>query len=885
MSITIYTYQNPYKLNKEAYWDEINSCPYFCVSQTLVNGLRSIYEDSFPKGQITTTQNLIESMFEYWMSTSCAVKQHADIDNTLSGMLIGSSDDVFFNNIASAFKFNRGEVFKSIRTLSELNIDIGGINKDKLSREQQLLLELYQRLLESKTKKDFILQCDFNESIVNEKIITALWKNCNGNIPDHIKNCDRVVIHGVHQFSPTLLRAIEILSAYKKVILLFNYQSKYRNLYQTWIDIYSEFDCPINTSSKNEYLPEPNSKGYKSYILARNLAEVIEGNRENVQNIPCEIIEFDNMTEFSSYVADIFKAAQNIDKQFPMEKMSEQIYAADSSANNILRIYFPEQFGEMQFLDYPLGHFFLSIANMWDSKTNEILISDMNDIKECMQAGILKESFTGELSNIFERLSTLFYGCTTIDEMLVRLKKLRKNQKHICDPQKEEAISHIVYYSVSLEDIAKIENALRDLDELAAYFYEDFEKQSNNFKEFYKRLKNYLQKDILLDRELDEEFADIIRRVLDRLEEVQQINASASFECLKSTMSLYLVQETKPGKSANWIVRNFEQIDGDIIRRRNFSAYKDVTYHFACLTDEDINSSNKPEFSWPLNSDFFEVAHEPIDWKVQVYVKAKKEYKNFKRCALIYGLEFNQMKFKLSYIRRFEDKERNPYYLLKLLGINIIKYQDFKREKYSKNTAEIDSVSSTAGTYTKYDYFRYRICEYRFLLESLFEKNTIYKDNFLLTKYLEVLIESHIREDMQGFPVIESVLIDKLNECYDEFSKYFPFLLLINRIDIVNSVKDNILNSKIKKYPILSAEDRENMMIKELFLHKQLSDPKTFRRNILIDKFPNVSSDEIKDSLSEFNLKQHKFIKSPDLWCKYCPNREICAAFYSTNDM
>ena len=39
-----------------------------------------------------------------------------------------------------------------------------------------------------------------------------------------------------------------------------------------------------------------------------------------------------------------------------------------------------------------------------------------------------------------------------------------------------------------------------------------------------------------------------------------------SFECLKSTMSLYLVQETKPGKSANWIVRDFEQIDGDVLR-------------------------------------------------------------------------------------------------------------------------------------------------------------------------------------------------------------------------------------------------------------------------------------------------------------------------------
>lgn len=68
---------------------------------------------------------------------------------------------------------------------------------------------------------------------------------------------------------------------------------------------------------------------------------------------------------------------------------------------------------------------------------------------------------------------------------------------------------------------------------------------------------------------------------------MENIDASASFECLKSTMSLYLVQETKPGKSANWIVRNFEQIDGDVLRTTKEA---NCVLHFACLTDEDIDS-------------------------------------------------------------------------------------------------------------------------------------------------------------------------------------------------------------------------------------------------------------------------------------------------------
>lgn len=56
--------------------------------------------------------------------------------------------------------------------------------------------------------------------------------------------------------------------------------------------------------------------------------------------------------------------------------------------------------------------------------------------------------------------------------------------------------------------------------------------------------------------------------------------------------------------------------------------------HFACLTDEDIDAVKTRKFSWPLNADFFEVAQNPVDWKYQVFVKARKEYKNFKRYGL-----------------------------------------------------------------------------------------------------------------------------------------------------------------------------------------------------------------------------------------------------------
>lgn len=634
MSLAIYTYKDPYRLESEPYWNEIKTCPYFCVSQTLVNGLKYVYKSDFQQGRVTTVQNLIEALYEYWTSTACAVKQHTDIDNIISHNISTLLNGSLQQNMASAFLFNREEVFESLRIMFELNINVQDVVEEKLTPEQKFIVEIYRIISNSGVIADFTIDEKHSIEEIDKSISSAMAKAAEyaGNEIDlsKIQN-DRIVIHGVHQFSPIMLRAIEKIAESKKVILLFNYQPQYKNAYQTWIDIYSTFDCPIVEFDGAEFHPNMEyPASFQGNLLADNLGKLINGDIDSLNfGNSFEITEFDNTTEFANYVADIFARAEKTDPINPMGNMSEQIYAADSSANNILKIYFPEQFGERQFLNYPLGHFFIAVANMWDSAKNELVITDINDIKECLDAGILKENHLGQLSSIFESVAALFEGCTSIDEMTGRIRRVRKNKKHLTDPTKKEYVSHISYYTVTNDDLELLESALQDLDELSAYFYEDFEKRPHNFKEFYKKLKRYLQDDVLIGRDLGEEFSDIIRRVLVRLEEVESIDASASFECLKATMSIYLVQETKPGKSANWIVRNFEQIDGDIIR--SLAENKNTVYHFACLTDEDIDSVNRSNFPWPLDGDFFEVAQEPVDWKYQAFVRSRKEYKNFKR--------------------------------------------------------------------------------------------------------------------------------------------------------------------------------------------------------------------------------------------------------------
>lgn len=58
------------------------------------------------------------------------------------------------------------------------------------------------------------------------------------------------------------------------------------------------------------------------------------------------------------------------------------------------------------------------------------------------------------------------------------------------------------------------------------------------------------------------------------------------------------------------------------------------------------------------------------------------EFKNFKRYALLYGLEFNRIGCKLSYVKTVDCKNNELYHLIKMLGIKVRKYHSDTFDSY-----------------------------------------------------------------------------------------------------------------------------------------------------------------------------------------------------------
>lgn len=881
MAIVIYTYSNPYRLHREPYWALIKNAFHLCASQTLASGLCDQYKNEFFEGKLTTITRFINKLYDEWESPVTEINQRAAIDNLIGYICFDEiiGEDIDLEDIRLSLRRNRLYVVKSVKTMFELGMNPDHIQDTALTYEQKCVVEIYRELRRTNNKY-FVLKSGFTgneiDAAISETMDEALRKESNRNRLSEVKK-DVIVVHGIHQFTPIMLKTIEILGEHKNVFILFNYVPDYKNVYQTWLNVYSWFESKITFSPQNFY---DHSRDFAGGRIADNIAAMIAGSTATIDySERIMVTQFDNQTEFAGYIAKKFESAETKRAKdhyahSALYYMDEQIYAANSNVNDILKIYFPEQFGERNFLDYPIGHFFIAITNLWDEETKGMQIKDIKDVYECLSCGIIDEGKKGQVITTFDKCKLYFQDEKTIKRIIKKLKKLRERIEDLdSDSAESKELSRLEYYDVHPEEIDDLITALKALNEVADTFFSDFSDQKNDFRAFYEKVSDVLVKQVLSKEDIDSEFREIVERVLDHLKEVRGVEAKASFDCLKETMQLYLQQVPKEGKGARWIARNFEQIDGDVLRK-NFSD-QEKTYHFACLSDQDMGITHRDEFPWPLDIDFFEIAQAPVDWKYQVYVTSRLEYKNFRRYALVYGLAFSKCKIKLSYIKNAPDQENELYYLLRVLNAKPEPYIIDDPNATKRNDRYIQVEDSLCREFSQYDLMKYRLCSYRFLLESIIEGKPVYKDEFLLRLYLTVILEHRTRKEFSGKTYVKSMVRNYLVEQMDELSFDFPFINQSDKIDVINMAEDYIENKSVFHGKFTSIKDKEiDYMIKrENFL--ALPNSKT-ADEVFRDVFKNATQAEVDDTLSEEKLDQDQYRKSYNMLCEKCADKDIC---------
>lgn len=861
MSLKIYTYSDPYELDRETYWAEIRNCAHFCVSQNMVNGLEDVYPSLQNRGCLTAVRVLINSLYPDWESKNTLVKQMLEVDTAINSI------NVFGYTDSSAY--NSKSLVKCIRLFKELGLSADCFDVSQLKTDQVRLVEIYKKIC-GRENSSFEFERITDAEKVGEKIMEALQKSHKDHEYKEIDK-DTVVFHGIHQFSPAILCAIEDISRTKNVILLFNYQEQYKAVYRTWLNIYSLFNEKIVFGTNGEFKPNAlMADSFAGNSLADSMGKLSDGrlcfDHKNFDKL--EVIEFENNMEFAGYCARLFENAKKGKRRHSsyvpvLYYMAEQLYSASDKVNDILRAYFPEQFGERHFLDYPIGRFFVSVTEMWDNENERIRVEDMSYIKDCLAAGIIAENAPGELLNSFNTIEPYIENETDFNRILSSLRTLRENIDHA-----DAILRKIGYLNIGGDKLDRLIRALDELNTIIRNFFWDFNRGGDNFNRFYKRLHNFIESRVLnmesLDKNMKEEK---LPRLLERMNDLD-LPGMGSFICLKDTLSFYLSPDENLRDSARWIVRNFEQIDGDILRSEK-QRPDETCYHFCCLSDKDICAADDENLPWPLDIKFFEYSYAPLEKNYRIFLNSKKEYRNFKRFALIYGLEFNRIGCKLSYVKSEDRKENELYYLIGMLGVKVTKYHNEDYDEYVPYLSySVPSDVPYQSREDELDKIKYGICPYRFALECIVRDETRYSQKYLVKEYMKALLKNEIAEEYSGRDIsadeLKTIIADKCGA----LDNIIHILNEYDKMEMSSGVYESFMKSG--GVNIDEMTDRQRLLNENLIEVKKDFEPPNIDINAI------VYNEEYDTGNDEENDTFKRYTKNSGKDCKKCSVKDIC---------
>lgn len=712
MPYKIYTYEDPYKLNKADFWEEIEVLPHFCSARTLVNGLKDALGDSI-KGLICPLDMLVqhEEVYKQWTDNiGLRIQQYSSLSLAFKQLLDAKKiSKEFFMSLTQ----NQNHFLEAIRLFVELGIPSSSIDQTKGSLEQRLFVYTLRKM---ETTDLFKFPATPSKQKLKDIIVRLAEdevKDCRGPLKEQ-KRCEQavlrtkddpinsIVVHGVHQFSPSQLR---LLLAMEKmgitIIFLFNYQHKYSKIYSSWNDIYSCFETPIHHDTViSEYQPETMQN--PSNALACAIGELCEDRcASGISSLKkwhklysgIEMKEFANITEYAHFVSAHFDRAikKYSDSLGVMERgnnvwnnasvlrfLDEQVYTANRDVHTLLKIYYPEYAKDRHFLSYPIGQFFSAIYRLWDYEKGEILFNSAA-IKECLSSNILRAASGEVLLKTFYNLEILFEEITTYEgfKQLI-VKEYSLNYDKVVDAKSTDAqfplkgLSIYNKYNITKKDIQLLIKAIEEINEIATFFFSQGNSHEDyiNFGKHFHNLEEFLkQRELVLANEQERALITALQLRLDKIRP-DQSSFSGTFRDLREGLHFYLKQKNDDDQGVNWIVKNFEQIDGDILQSKHqFENEEKKVYHFACLSDKDMNVSVNDQLPWPLTDEFIRVAYSPVDLQFQVYYTSLGERSAFLRYALFYGLCFNRCDVRLSFVKQYGDETTEPYALLSILGI------------------------------------------------------------------------------------------------------------------------------------------------------------------------------------------------------------------------
>lgn len=969
MAYKIYTYADPYRIKETDFWngsvDHIKDYPQLCASRTLVNGLVSVMKDDIESLICPLDDIVNEKIFRTWTKDiGVHILQHSKLSAVYRKW---NQNKKLSNDLFVALSHNKDEMLNSLRLFIELGIDSSALKTDGLSMEHRLFAYLL-KMIENESLFKLPQMPDLNEiiglfkkqaegekaekeTIRNEHMDTddsKMWEaeeKLLNRMIDSTNHWDgkHVVIHGIHQFTPLQLRFITHLNKLGvEVIFVHNYVPEYKEIYSSWSYIYQQFNAPVHHDRNvGSYVPVGQFKK-PGNAIASNLGLLCEDTvsrtdkrmRDNYDLYrDVRVQEFDNVSEYAGYISDEFMQAEAsmsdtislYEKPFKkkagtaavLKRMQEVVYTANKDVDDLLQVYHPEYARNRHFLAYPVGQFFAALYSMWNPDTQSLEL-DYGSLRECVNSGILSKYNAEVLLKTLMNVQPLFEHIKKIEDFDIVIGNKYKNTYTQVANAKQGSIAFSlkamnIYntYKITPIDFDNLYKAIYEINEIAKKLFTETAGDKINFKKHFERLEEFVRE--RQDTLVSEAEKKLIAQLLTKLDIIQmrkkEDEDEGTFEDLRNGLYFFLKQKEEP--ASDWFVKNFEQIDGDVLnsKAQNKSGYKKI-YHFACVSDADMNKDIDELLPWPLSEMFIEKAYNPKELPFQVYYAALGEKSNFLRYALFYGLYFNQCESKISFVKRYGDNTTDLYEMLKLIGVEKMDGPAGEEMDNCKISTVVKSKPVNTMNYVREQMADMFLCPYRYLFDFVLNPQPILSGTFLFQKLYENLLITNVWQQLVNKPMADAkrILSSVVRAESKKMESYFPFFRKTEILDLDRRAENYVTHSvfrdtesKVRKYEpthmllrvnfgnALFAENGQDYPEAHPFgVFESLTKWEEGKKIYGLHDIPADEKKELSKKLIEATLKylneSDENMARAGSWCVFCPNKGICLESFAANN-
>ncbi len=787
-TMRILTYPNPFELKSCEFWHLITAHPHFCASDTLVQGLSSYYgREAFKT--LRPIQDLLKAFFaEYVDDPMNDMRMFLTVADAIRKWPDGEIKQSFLFNKADIVraiqfllplncetsKFDRSrlsreqcgflDVLQIVRESSSYEslkacqnktrddyedaIDLVNIReieyqiKRLLTRRDDHLREVLNlrfpikdqrtaikaatdalRYLESETVDDFFAPPPKSSSGTSLRIAMDLCQKQSDSY------YDTIIIHGIHQITPImylLFNKLEELGI--QVIFLINYANNFPKIYQTWKNVYNwcetifEYTQPIEEMSGKE--------------IGQKIADTLENAKTGI----CKesVVEYETMTSFAirevgvTYQKAYDKVKSHDSHGSVLQNMKKQYYAVrGQQCNEILRMYYPEQFREKPFLSYPIGQFILGIYQMWDFDTNQMKINPTS-LSECVVSGVFNPPHN--LLETIKKLELLFSDIESFPDYMERIQLLEQLKSRIVHGDLDDwrILDRVSFFNISPDELEGFKNYLIQINKISNMLFSDISTQVDYLQHF-RRLIDLISTPEISENAMSSSEKELIQEITTRLTTPSKEEIIGNTMDLRDALAFFLSGRLD-SDSSNWIVRDFTQIDGAVLL--SGKGTKANTYHFGLMSNNRMTTKRHDDLPWPLTEEMF-CQYTDIHKALDAVTAGYHERRSFFKYILFYGAYFSRVDhIVFSYIREESGENQIPYYLFTAMGMKVEKYDGQPdRRMIQADTSTNDAHGHLEGL-TEEQKEMFSVCRFKYLINQVLKAPIEYKSEFQIKYYL-----------------------------------------------------------------------------------------------------------------------------------------------------